>query len=213
MYLTKLLSSGWRNSTNQLIYVLFSDVTCCPLLCIKMYCSLFPTVCLQTCLLLPFHGRCSQPAGGCAPFIHAALLSAWCFLQHFSDLSGARGRRTLFCAQKSVSRHELISTFSFSWKFLHLFPLHKVPLQTFAHALGLSSCSWACLLCSPQSLVQWRESCPALEISLLVSASSCLVSSLEWKYFSPKKQPSSHLCFCNATSATFWQVLRRPVFL
>jgi len=50
MYLTKWLSSGQTNSTNQLICGLFSDVVCCPHLGVGVYRSLLlSSICSPVC--------------------------------------------------------------------------------------------------------------------------------------------------------------------
>lgn len=104
-YLTRLLSSGQRNSTNQLIYVLFSDVICCLHLCVRVYHSLFlNSTCRHVCYSLFMATALSLLVVVlllCKDFIHAAFLSAWCFLQQFDDLSGARGRMLFRAHQAS----------------------------------------------------------------------------------------------------------------
>lgn len=75
--LTKLLSSGQRNNTNQPIHVLYSDVICCPYLCIKFCHSLFllPADVFAVPLSWPLLSACSGcafPLSGshlcCSPF-------------------------------------------------------------------------------------------------------------------------------------------------
>lgn len=183
MYLWNLLSSGQRNSPNQLICFVFQH----NLLPASLHQSLLFTIShfyLQTFavpfswpLLSAYWWLCSSSV-----VISLTLLSFLLdFLQRSDDLSGARGRRMLSCTP-SVTRRDLVNTISFPWSF-SICSLFIRALRSLCPGPQLF---FMCL--SPaftsNSLGHWSENCPSRAIQVSVSAISHFVSSLEWKSFS-----------------------------